>query len=99
MCKILSSVTVDFPNGKTLVGLSLVIRAQLASSHSGSRLRAIPNPEVGLSMNREEFVTASRICWVYLSFLLPLMFFVALVVRSWINLETTCWVVVEELSV
>ena len=38
----------------------------LASPHSGSWLRAIPNPKLGLSMNREEFVTASRV-WLGLS--------------------------------
>ena len=42
--------------------------SRLASPHSGSWFREIPNPKLGLSMNREEFVTASRV-WLGLSLL------------------------------
>ena len=39
----------------------------LSTPHSGSWLRAFPNPKVGLSMTREEFTTASKI-WLGLPF-------------------------------
>ena len=41
--------------------------SSLSAPHSGSWLRAFPNPKVGLSMTREEFTTASKI-WLGLPF-------------------------------